>query len=47
MLHRLVSSVKRSDSSQLQFIQRIPIDVLPRAAGLKLSIPLGVGSFAI
>jgi len=45
MLFRLVSSVKRSDSSQLQFTKRIPVDVLPRAAGLKLSIPLGGGEF--
>jgi integrase len=41
MLYRLVRSVKRRDSSQLQFTQRIPADVRPRAGGLKLSIPLG------
>lgn len=45
MLYRLVRSVKRSDSSLIQFTQRIPADVLPRAAGLKLSIPLGNGEF--
>lgn len=45
MLFRLVRSVKRPGSSQLQFAQRIPSDVLPRAGGLKLSIPLGAGEF--
>lgn len=45
MLYRLVRSVKRRDSSLIQFTQRIPADVLPRAAGLKLSIPLGNGDF--
>ncbi len=45
MLYRLVRSVKRPDSFQLQFEQRIPADVLPRAAGLRLSIPLGSGQF--
>ena len=43
MLYRLVRSVKRSDSSLVQFVKRIPDDVLPRAANLKLSIPLGDG----
>jgi integrase len=45
MLYRLVRSVKRRDSSQLQFAQRIPADVRPRAGGLKLAIPLGGGEF--
>ena len=45
MLYRLVRSVKRSDSSLVQFVKRIPDDVLPRAANLKLSIPLGDGEF--
>lgn len=45
MLYRLVRSVKRRDSSLIQFTQRIPADVLPRAAGLRLSIPLGGGEF--
>ena len=45
MLYRLVRSVKRSDSSFIQFTQRIPADLLPRAIGLKLSIPLGNGDF--
>jgi integrase len=45
MLYRLVRSVKRRDSSQLQFAQRIPADVRPLAVGLKLSIPLGGGEF--
>ncbi|KFC75617.1 Site-specific recombinase XerD [Bosea sp. LC85] len=45
MLYRLVRSVKRRDSSHSQFTQRIPADVLPRAAGRKLSIPLGNGEF--
>jgi integrase len=45
MLYRLVRSVKRSDSSLVQFVKRIPDDVLPRVANLKLSIPLGDGEF--
>lgn len=45
MLYRLVRSVKRRDSSLIQFTQRIPADVLPRAGGLKLIIPLGHGEF--
>jgi integrase len=45
MLYRLVRSVKRRDSSFIQFTQRIPADVRPRAIGLKLSIPLGSGDF--
>lgn len=45
MLYRLVRSVKRPDSSQIQFVQRIPSDVRGRATGLKLSIPLGEGEF--
>lgn len=45
MLFRLVRPVKRRDSSLIQFTQRIPTDVLSRAVGLKLSIPLGGGEF--
>ncbi|WP_054141076.1 DUF6538 domain-containing protein [Bosea sp. AAP35] len=45
MLYRLVRSVKRPGSSHLQFVQRIPADVLSRAAGVRLSIPLGGGEF--
>lgn len=45
MLYRLVRSVKRSDSSLLQFTQRIPAAVLPLATGLKLTVPLGNGEF--
>lgn len=45
MLFRLVRSVKRPGSSHLQFAQRIPSDVLSRAGGLKLSVPLGAGEF--
>lgn len=45
MLYRLVRSVKRSGSTHLQFTQRIPSDVLARAVGLKLSVPLGGGEF--
>lgn len=37
--------MKRPDSTQIQFVQRIPADVRNRAAGLKLSIPLGEGEF--
>lgn len=45
MLYRLVRPVKRRDSSLIQFTQRIPADVRPRANGLKLSVPLGGGEF--
>ena len=45
MLYRLVRSVKRPDSTHIQFVQRIPADVRSRAVGLKLSIPLGEGEF--
>lgn len=45
MLYRLVRPVKRRDSSFLQFTQRIPADVRPRVAGLKLAIPLGPDEF--
>lgn len=45
MLYRLGRPVKRSDSSFIQFTRRIPTAVLPRAAGLKLTIPLGNGDF--
>jgi integrase len=40
MLFRLVRPVRRSDSSKEQFLQRIPKDLLARAARLSLSIPL-------
>lgn len=45
MLYRLGRSVKRSDSSLIQFTRRIPTAVLPQAAGRKLTIPLGNGEF--
>lgn len=45
MLFRLVRSVKRPDSTHIQFVKRIPADVRSRAVGLKLSIPLGEGEF--
>jgi hypothetical protein len=45
MLYGLVRLVKRRASSHSQFTQRIPAGVLPRPAGLKLSIPLGSGEF--
>jgi integrase len=38
---RLVSPVKRKGTRNIQFVQRIPTDVRARAAGLKLSIPVG------
>jgi integrase len=38
---RLVSPVKRKGTRNIQFVQRIPADVKARAAGLKLSIPVG------
>ncbi len=41
MLFRIVRPVKRSDSSNLQFTQRIPADVRSKASGRTLSIPVG------
>jgi integrase len=41
MLYRLVRSVKRSDSSARQFVQRIPADVRQLAVGRTLVVPLG------
>lgn len=41
MLFRLVRSVKRSDSSARQFVQRIPADVRHLAVGRTLVVPLG------
>jgi integrase len=40
MLYRLVRSMKRSDSSMRQFVQRIPADLRERTIGLRLVIPL-------
>jgi len=41
MLFRIVRPVKRSDSSKVQFVQRIPADVREKAIGCALSIPVG------
>ncbi|HWM47687.1 MAG TPA: recombinase XerD [Xanthobacteraceae bacterium] len=41
MLFRLVRPLKRPGSRNPQFVKRIPADVRPRAAGLKLAIPVG------
>jgi hypothetical protein len=41
MLFRLVRPVRRKGSRVPYFVQRIPADVLPRAAGVQLAIPLG------
>ena len=41
MLFRLVRPVKRTDSSQVQFTQRIPGDVRHLAVGRTLAIPQG------
>ena len=41
MRMRLVSPVNRKGTHNIQFVQRIPADVKARAAGLKLSIPIG------
>lgn len=43
MLLRLVSPVRRAGSSIPQFVQRVPADLLPRAAGTRLEVPLGDG----
>lgn len=40
MLYRLVRPMRRSGSSAIQFVQRIPADVRPRAIGRTLNIPL-------
>lgn len=41
MLYRLVSPMRRKGSQNIQFVQRIPSDVKVRAAGMKLSVPIG------
>lgn len=41
MLYRLVRPMQRKGSSKHQFVQRIPADVKPHAAGLKLEVPVG------
>ena len=41
MLFRLVRPVKRTDSSQAQFVQRLPVDVRHLAVGRTLAIPQG------
>lgn len=41
MLYRLVSPVKRSGSSNLQFAKRIPNDVRERLVGKTLHLPIG------
>ena len=41
MLFRLVRPVKRKGSRNRYFVRRIPTDVMARAAGLKLAIPVG------
>lgn len=43
MLFRLVRPMKRHGSSQHQFVQRIPRDVMSHVVGMKLRIPLGDG----
>lgn len=47
MLFRLVSPVKRRDSSVPQFVQRIPSDVLPLIVGRTLTVPLGADTARI
>lgn len=41
MLLRLVSPMRRSNSSVPYFLQRIPADVRKQAAGITLNVPLG------
>jgi integrase len=41
MLYRLVRPMIRSGSKVPQFVQRIPVDVRPRAIGRTLDVPLG------
>ncbi|MCA8907575.1 MAG: tyrosine-type recombinase/integrase [Rhodospirillaceae bacterium] len=41
MLFRLVRPMKRPESSKVQFVQRIPRDVLPMVRGMSLAIPVG------
>lgn len=41
MLFRLVRPMRREGSRIPYFVQRIPADVLPRAAGVQLAIPFG------
>ena len=47
MAFRLVSPMKRSGSAKIYFVQRIPSDVKNRAAGLKLSVPIGTEHVAL
>ena len=41
MLFRLVRPMKRDGSRMPIFVQRIPTDVMSRAVGTRLAIPLG------
>jgi integrase len=41
MLFRLVRPMRRSGSSSVYFVQRIPADLKARAKGLKLALPIG------
>src|SRR5688572_2389578 len=41
MLFRLVRPLKRLGSRNRYFVKRIPADLKPRAAGLKLAVPVG------
>jgi hypothetical protein len=43
MLFRVVRPMKRDGSRIPIFVQRIPADVISRAVGMKLAIPLGDG----
>lgn len=47
MLLRMVRPVRRNDSRFPYFSQRIPRDLLPRAAGLKLALPIGDETVAV
>ncbi|MCR9280453.1 MAG: hypothetical protein NXH99_02085 [Rhodobacteraceae bacterium] len=41
MLYRLVRPIKRKESSNPQFVKRIPLDLRNRMSGMKLCLPLG------
>jgi len=41
MLYRLVRPMKRKGSGKQHFVQRMPGDINDRAAGVKLSVPVG------
>jgi hypothetical protein len=41
MLYRLVRPMRRKESSSPYFVQRIPSDLLEKARGLRLNVPLG------